>query len=155
MTQTVARLNVPLATPQTKSQTTRPFITAMANISQDATSKPNSPDVSAQRLKFEALTQHLERVALDNPTGYNRRVAALAMLGYAYIFGVLLVCAALIGVLVWIVIIGHHFNVGFLKIGFFLLIFTFIIVKSLFVKMEPPAGRELTRDEGAATVRTR
>ena len=124
----------------------------MVNTPQDAdlsgeSSAATGPDVSAGRLKYEALTQRLEQMAVANPTGYNRRVAALAMLGYAYIFGVLLACLALIGGLVWLVIFSHRFNAGFLKIGFFLLVFAFIIVKSLFVKIEPPEGRELTRDE--------
>ena len=117
-----------------------------ANLSGEAPNAANAAaDVSAARLKFEALTQHLEKVAVADPSGYNRRVAALAMVGYAYIFGVLLISLALLAGMAWLVFFSGHFNFGLLKIGFFLLVFAFIIVKSLFVQIEPPEGRELTR----------
>lgn len=104
-------------------------------------------DVSAERKRFEALTAHLEGVALRNPVGYNRRVAALAMLGYAYIFAVLIACLAVLAALVAVVVFGHRIHVALIKIGFFIAVFMFIVIKSLFVKIEPPEGRELKREE--------
>lgn len=106
-----------------------------------------TPDVSAARKRFETLTGHLEGVALQDPKGYNRRVAALATLGYAYVFGVLLVCIALLAGLAAILIFAHRFNAGLLKIGLVVGFFTFVIIKSLFVKFEAPQGRELSREE--------
>ena len=123
----------------------------MANASPHAApgepTQNSGPDVSAQRLKFEALTRHLESVAVANPTGYNRRVAALAMLGYAYIFGVLLLCLALLAGMVWLIFFAHNFNGALIKVGLVVGALTIVIVKSLFVKIEPPEGRQLARDE--------
>ncbi len=104
-------------------------------------------DVSAARKKFEALTLRLESAAQSDPVAYNRRVAGLATLGYAYIFAILLICTALLGGLLAILFLAHRFNLGLLKIGFFVAIFTFAVVKSLFVRIEPPEGRELSREE--------
>lgn len=116
-------------------------------MSNTAQSTEVAPDVSAERKKFEALTARLEASAKANPVAYNRKVAGLAMLGYGYILLVLGVSLALLGALMGMVFFSHRLNGGLLKIGLFLGIFTFAVVKSLFVRMEPPEGMALDRQQ--------
>lgn len=99
------------------------------------------------RENFELLVQQLETTAKQNPRAYNARVAALAVLGYVYVFCVLAVCLLLLAGLAWIMIYGHHIYGALLKIGFFIGVFTLVIIKSLFVKIEAPEGRELKPEE--------
>ncbi len=49
--------------------------------------------------EFDRLVGHLEAFAASHPRLYKVKVGLLALLGYAYIFGILAVVAALLAVL--------------------------------------------------------
>ncbi len=72
--------------------------------------------------KFEALVRKLERYAKEQPAAYQLHVGALAALGYAYIFGVVLVLLALIagiiaGGVAVVVFVGSHPGSGAGAVG--------------------------------------
>ena len=48
-----------------------------------------------ERADFEALIERMERVAIERPMAYRRRVFGLAALGYGYLFFVVLVLLVL------------------------------------------------------------
>jgi Zn-dependent protease with chaperone function len=97
--------------------------------------------------KFEALVRKLEKVAVQNPQGYKTKVAALAVMGYGFIFFMLaLLLALLIGIGIFVV---NHKGLSYAggKLFFFLLIVVYAVVRSLWVKIEPPDGLPLTRGQ--------
>ena len=51
-----------------------------------------------ERVDFEALIERMERVAVEHPEAYRRRVFGLAALGYGYLVFVLLGIGALTSV---------------------------------------------------------
>ena len=51
---------------------------------------------------FESLVQRLEQEAAANPTGYRRKLGALAFLGYGYIVAALILLVGGTGLLLWI-----------------------------------------------------
>jgi len=91
------------------------------------------------------LTDLLPR-AQANPTAYRRRVQGWVLLGYGFIALLLLGSLALLGGLLWAVV-----AVGVAGILFKLLLpvvyFVWTLLRSLWVKFDPPAGRELSRAE--------
>lgn len=103
-----------------------------------------------EKEQFEALVRKLEGVAKQNPQGYKTKIIALAMLGYGYIIFVLTVLlAALIG-LIYFVVRSHHAGYAVGKIGFLLLGLIYVVVRSLWVKISPPDGLLLTREQTPA-----
>lgn len=103
-----------------------------------------------QQEKFQALVKKLEKVAEQNPRGYKARVAALAVMGYGFIFLMLTVLMALL-IGVGIFLYNHHgLSFAGAKIFFFLLILVYAVARSLWVKMEPPGGLPLTREQTPA-----
>ncbi|MDO7884722.1 M48 family metallopeptidase [Hymenobacter cheonanensis] len=97
---------------------------------------------------FAAKLTDLLPKAQANPTAYRRRVQAWVWLGYGFIALLLLGSFALLGGLLWAVV-----AVGVAGIIFKLLIpvvyFVWTLLRSLWVKFDPPAGRELSRAEAA------
>jgi Zn-dependent protease with chaperone function len=96
--------------------------------------------------QFDALVARLAKDADRNPFAYKARVFLLAMLGYAYVFGILLgIIAILVGV---ILIVRTGRGVILLKnVAIPLAIFAWVVGKALWVKLSPPAGRPLRREE--------
>ncbi len=89
---------------------------------------------------FDGLVARLERYAKEHPNLYKARVFFLANLGYLYIFSILLVLLLLIGGLVAVVVFTHH-SWGLIEhAGLPLVILTFIILRSLWVRFSPPEG---------------
>ena len=54
--------------------------------------------------QFDALVRDVEVYARTNRRGYRTRVAALALLGYAYVWVILLICLASLVFLVWLAV---------------------------------------------------
>nr|WP_310523724.1 M48 family metalloprotease [Polymorphobacter sp.] len=100
--------------------------------------------------RFRPLVERLEHMAEADPTGYRRRVLAGAGLGYSF---VALVLAILIGVIVAIVALmtssGRVIG-GEIKIIFLLAIPTFLVLRSLWIRLDPPAGQVVTAAEAPA-----
>jgi Zn-dependent protease with chaperone function len=92
--------------------------------------------------QWEALVRRLDREAKANPGGYRRRVALLAALGYGYVFAVVAVLVAAAALVVWGAIAGPAALLKFLiPIGALVV----VIVRSLWVRLPPPEGIELSR----------
>ncbi len=95
---------------------------------------------------FAAKLAHLLPRAQANPAAYRRRVQGWVLLGYGFIALLLLGSVALLGGLLWVFI-----AVGVAGVLFKLLIpvvyFVWTLLRSLWVKFDPPAGRELNRAE--------
>jgi Zn-dependent protease with chaperone function len=90
--------------------------------------------------EFESLVHRLEAKAKANPGGYRTRVLLMALLGNAYLGVVLFLVAALLAValvsIVWLKAAG-------VKIAFVTGVFLWVVLKALWIKLEPPAGTEI------------
>lgn len=94
--------------------------------------------------QFEALVARLEQEQARNPAAYRRKVLALAFAGYAYIGAVLLL--ALLLVLGSLAIAVKAAAAG-IKLAIVFGAFLWMIVRAMWVKLDPPEGREVTRKE--------
>src|SRR5581483_1107552 len=90
---------------------------------------------------FESLVRRLEQEAATNPTGYRRKLGALAFLGYSYILATLILLAAGTGLLLWV---GITLNHAMLLLGWVLLFLIYVVVRAMWVRLDPPHGRPLT-----------
>jgi Zn-dependent protease with chaperone function len=101
--------------------------------------------------EFEALVHRLEERARRAPRAYRLRVLALAALGYAYIGAVLLGLLGLLGGTVFLATYGRNLAL-LLKSGVGLAALAGMVGRSLWVRLEPPAGVPLTRDKAPALI---
>ena len=101
--------------------------------------------------EFDALVARLGRDAEHRPFAYKLRVFLLALLGYAYVFGILL---GIVGILVGVfLIIRTGRGIILLKnVAIPLAFFAWVVGKSLWVKLSPPTGRVLRRNEAPRLV---
>ena len=95
--------------------------------------------------RYEAMIRQLTEYARREPGRYRARVALLAALGYAYIVLVLAVLLALLAGIAAALITGHV-NAVTVKLGFFLAVLVWIILRSLWVTIPPPQGIPLSRE---------
>lgn len=96
--------------------------------------------------EFDRLVKHLEGLAASHPRLYKVKTGLLALIGYAHIFGVLAVVAALLAVLAVSAVKGRsYFHV--VKTGIPLIVLAGIILRSLWVRLRPPEGIPLGREE--------
>ena len=96
--------------------------------------------------QFDTLVARLTREAETRPLWYKTRVFLLAMLGYAYVFGILLVLLAIVAAVIYIVSTGRGLRL-LSDIAIPLALFAWFVSKSLWVKFTPPEGRVLRKDE--------
>ncbi|HEU0097515.1 MAG TPA: M48 family metalloprotease [Allosphingosinicella sp.] len=96
--------------------------------------------------RYRALVERLSRTARSNPDGYRRRVVLAAALGYAVILALILVCAATIAGLLYMVVFVH-LNLLLAKLGVVAAVIGWAVVRSLWVPFEAPDGRPLERNE--------
>ena len=98
--------------------------------------------MSMDRGAFEALIARMEAMAASNPAAYRRRVFGLAILGYGYLVLIVLVLLALCVILLASVVYLQAIAVKLLfLVGGPLL----LVLRSMWVKLEPPAGERLTK----------
>jgi Zn-dependent protease with chaperone function len=100
--------------------------------------------------QFDALVRDVEAYARTHRRGYRARVAALALLGYAYVWLILLVCLALLVFLVWVAVATHTANIAVGKLGLVLLVFVYAIGRALWVRFEAPLGVPLVEENAPA-----
>ena len=96
--------------------------------------------------QYEALVQRLELQAQHSPRWYRAKLGAMAILGYGYIAGVLtllLVAVALLALLA----VQRSGAVIALKLGIVLVPLIWAVVRAMAVRMEPPGGKELVRED--------
>ncbi len=95
------------------------------------------------------MISRLEEFAKANPRGYVVRVGLLASLGYVYLFTLLLV--VVLGTLLIVTLMVVAPNAATIKLGAvgiaILLGLAWAILKALWVRIEPPQGLELRRED--------
>ena len=96
--------------------------------------------------KLATRVRPLERFAAANPQLYRVRVALLASLGYAYL---LFVVVFLLG-LVFVTIYFVRLNAALIKILWVPAVLAGLVLKSLWITVPEPDGKELKRDEAPA-----
>ena len=94
--------------------------------------------------EFEVLVGRLEGEAKRSPGGYKTRVVLMALLGNAYLGLMLVLIAALL--LAAIVSIAWLKGAG-VKIAFVVGVFLWMVLKALWIRLEPPQGSEVTARE--------
>ena len=96
--------------------------------------------------EFDRLVGRLEAFAASHPRWYRVKVGLLAATGYAYIFGILAVVVALLAVLAVLAVKGRaHFST--IKAAIPLLLLAGAILRSLWVRLAPPEGIPLGRED--------
>src|SRR5579871_4879806 len=95
---------------------------------------------SMEQEKFEALIERMEQFAIDRPAAYRRRVYGLAMLGYGYLFFVVMVLLALFVLALMSILYLKGFAVKLILVIGALL---FAVVRSLGVKQTAPEGQTI------------
>jgi Zn-dependent protease with chaperone function len=102
-----------------------------------------------RRVRFERLVREAEARVATDPRGYKLRVALLALLGYAVLFGALAVLGALVGGTVWGALASSAFLLLLLKKKLIipLLVLSWIILRALWVRLDPPSGYPATRQD--------
>jgi len=95
-----------------------------------------------RRLRFERLVREAEASIANDPRAYRMRIILLALLGYAVLFGVVALLIALIGGAVWGALASTAFLLLLLKKKLIipLLAVIWVILRSLWVRIEPPTG---------------
>ena len=94
--------------------------------------------------QFDALVGRLEQQACRRPTLYKIKVLLLALLGYGYIFLVLtLLLTMTVASVVFLKAIAVHVIIS-------ILLLLWVVVRSLWVRIDPPAGITLKRRDAPA-----
>ena len=97
-----------------------------------------------EQAQFEALIERMERFAIERPAAYRRRVYGLAALGYGYLLFVVLVLLALSALAIMSLLYLKGFAVKLILVIGALL---FAVLRSLWVKQEPPKGETVNAGE--------
>lgn len=98
---------------------------------------------------FEHLVRRLEQASYNSPEAFRRKVFAISLAAYAVLFGAL---AGLVALFVTLMKWALASNKAFVTIkiglfGLFLLPLIFVVLRIMFMRLDPPFGRELTRGE--------
>jgi Zn-dependent protease with chaperone function len=101
-------------------------------------------------VRFDALVRRLEPQCMTSPRLYKARVMLLALLGYAYIGAILTLLLGALAGSIWAIIYARGGNGGLAQIAIALGALTWVVGKALWVRVEPPKGRVLRREEAPA-----
>ncbi len=97
--------------------------------------------------QFAQLVRRLEVYARHYPAQYKIKVALVAMMGYAYTLMVLGLVVALALACFFFINDGSSAKAVLLKIGIGLTVLATVIVRALWVRLTPPTGIEIRREE--------
>ena len=99
--------------------------------------------------EFIRVVQQAERDADENLSTYKTKLALLALLGYAVIFGLLILLLGLVGGIVALAIVSTSVLLLLIKkkIIFAILFAIWTIARALWVRFDPPQGYVLTKKE--------
>lgn len=96
---------------------------------------------------FEQLVRRLESYARQHPTPYKLKVALVAALGYAYVLAVL---GLALGISAWLLLSlneGGAIHLSSIKLLMGLGVLAAIILRAFWVRLTPPAGLEVHREQ--------
>jgi|CXWL01.1.fsa_nt_gi Zn-dependent protease with chaperone function len=96
--------------------------------------------------RFEQLVRELEGHAKSHPSQYKLKVALLAVAGYAYVLAVLATVISLTIGCFMLMKNSSGAHVLLFKVGLGLIILATVIVRALWVRLEPPTGIEIQRE---------
>ena len=107
------------------------------------------------RERFEALVEDAERLLESRPRAYRVRLALLAVLGYAVIFSLLFLLIALIAGSIWGALTSTVVLLILIKkkLIIVLALIAWVLIKSLWVRIEPPQGYRIRRCDAPALFR--
>jgi Zn-dependent protease with chaperone function len=94
-----------------------------------------------------ALVRRLEQEAAANPAGYRRKLGALAFLGYAYIAASVALLVGGTALILWMGATASHATLLLGKVGWAFLVLICVVLRAMWVRLEPPQGRVLTSSE--------
>jgi len=97
--------------------------------------------------QFERIASETEAKAAHDYAAYKKQLIAFASLGYVYIGVIVAALLLLVAAVCWLSFAGHRIYAGAIKIVFVLLILVFLVLKSLWVKFDPPTGINLERKD--------
>jgi Zn-dependent protease with chaperone function len=97
--------------------------------------------------EVESLVRRLEQEAAANPASYRRKLGALAFLGYGYLAVALILLIGGAALIVWMGATVSHAMLLFGKVGWACLVLIYVILRAMWVRLEPPQGRPLTSEE--------
>ena len=97
---------------------------------------------------YRELIARTERLQAMQPRWYQIRVAMIALFGIGYVVLIALAAFALSAGLVAILVVAHA--VALIKIAWIPLAFGYVLLKAMWVRIPPPAGRTLEREEAPA-----
>jgi Zn-dependent protease with chaperone function len=98
------------------------------------------------REQYEALVQRLEQQAERSPGIYRAKLGAMALLGYGYIAGVLTLLLVAVALLALVAVQRSGAMIA-LKLGIVLVPLIWAVVRAMAVRLEPPSGKELFRED--------
>ena len=96
---------------------------------------------------FESLVRRLEHEATANPAGYRRKLGALAFLGYAYIAAAVALLIGGAAFIAWMATSVSHAMLLLGKVGWAFLVLIYVVVRAMWVRLDPPQGRPLKNTE--------
>jgi len=98
---------------------------------------------------FEHLVRRLEIDSNASPAEFRRKVFAISLAAYVILFGLLAGLLALFAMLMQWAIASHR-TFAMIKAGLaglFLLSMIFVVLRVMLMRLDPPVGRELAREE--------
>ena len=96
--------------------------------------------------QLEQLVRKLERYAKTHPTEYKLKVGLLAFAGYAYVLAVL---GTVIGLAIGCFVLFRDSSAGnavLVQVGLGLIVLAIVILRAIWVRLEPPSGIEIQRE---------
>jgi Zn-dependent protease with chaperone function len=96
---------------------------------------------------LRSLVQRLEQEAAANPAGYRRKLGALAFLGYGYIAATLILLIGGTALILWMGATVSHAMLLLSKVGWAFVVLIYVVLRAMWVRLEPPQGRVLTSAE--------
>jgi Zn-dependent protease with chaperone function len=106
------------------------------------------PTTTQRRMRFEQLVREAQASIAASPRAYKLRLVLLALLGYAVLFGMVALLAGLVGGVIWGALASTAFLILLLKKKLIvpLLAVIWVILRSLWVRVEAPTGFALARE---------
>lgn len=100
-----------------------------------------------ERAPLRSLVQRLEQEAAEDPAGYRRKLGALAFLGYGYVAASLALLIGGAALIVWLAATVSHAMLLLGKLGWAFIVLIYVVLRAMWVRLDPPQGRTLTSNE--------